>query len=304
MKKIIIIILAIGFSWSLKAQQLNSFSQTIENKYLINPAVVGSDESMPVFLGYKRIWTGIDAAPSTQLMSFHMKISDELGGIGAKIYNYSTGPLSKAGMNVSYAYHLKLNKDTKLAFGLSAALYQVNLNKSKLKVDNANDELIMYGSEKLIVPDANFGMYLYAKDYYFGISSFQLFGRKVNLMNDKMNFNQERHYYVNGGYIYEATSDIKLEPSILMKFIEAGVNNWDFYLKTTYKDMVWFGLGYSSDFKFEANDLILSIGVQQDKIKFGYAFDYTLSEIGNISNGTHEIIFMYMFGDAKPSYKW
>ena len=36
MKKIIIIILAIGFSWSLKAQQLNSFSQTIENKYLIN----------------------------------------------------------------------------------------------------------------------------------------------------------------------------------------------------------------------------------------------------------------------------
>jgi type IX secretion system PorP/SprF family membrane protein len=304
MKKIIIIILAIGFSWSLKAQQLNSFSQTIENKYLINPAVVGSDESMPVFLGYKRIWTGIDAAPSTQLMSFHMKISDELGGIGAKIYNYSTGPLSKAGMNVSYAYHLELNKDMKLAFGLSAALYQVNLNKSELKVDNANDELIMYGSEKLIVPDANFGMYLYAKDYYFGISSFQLFGRKVNLMNDKMNFNQERHYYVNGGYIYEATSDIKLEPSILMKFIEAGVNNWDFYLKTTYKDMVWFGLGYSSDFKFEANDLILSIGVQQDKIKFGYAFDYTLSEIGNISNGTHEIIFMYMFGDAKPSYKW
>ena len=304
MKKIIIIILAIGFSWSLKAQQLNSFSQTIENKYLINPAVVGSDESMPVFLGYKRIWTGIDDAPSTQLMSFHMKISDELGGIGAKIYNYSTGPLSKAGMNVSYAYHLKLNKDTKLAFGLSAALYQVNLNKSKLKVDNANDELIMYGSEKLIVPDANFGMYLYAKDYYFGISSFQLFGRKVNLMNDKMNFNQERHYYVNGGYIYEATSDIKLEPSILMKFIEAGVNNWDFYLKTTYKDMVWFGLGYSSDFKFEANDLILSIGVQQDKIKFGYAFDYTLSEIGNISNGTHEIIFMYMFGDTKTSYKW
>ncbi len=304
MKKIIIIILAITFSWGLKAQQLNSFSQTIENKYLINPAVAGSNETMPVFLGYKRIWTGIDDAPSSQLMSFHMKISDELGGIGAKIYNYSTGPVSKSGMNLSYAYHLKLNDDMKLGIGLSAALYQVNLNKSQLKVDDANDELIMYGSEKLIVPDANFGLYLYAKDYYFGISSFQLFGRKVDLMNDKMNFNQERHYYVNGGYIYEATSDIKIEPSVLMKFIEAGVNNWDFYLKTTYKDMLWFGLGYSSDFKFEANDLILSLGVQQDKIKFGYAFDYTLSEIGNFSNGTHEIILIYMLGNSKTSYKW
>jgi len=304
MKKIIIIILAISFGLSLKAQQLNSFSQTVENKYLINPAVAGSDESMPVFLGYKRVWTGIDDAPSSQLMTFHMKISDQLGGIGAKIYNYSTGPVSKSGMNLSYAYHLELNKDMKLAFGLSAALYQVNLNKSELKVDNPNDDLINYGSEKLIVPDANFGMYLYAENYYFGISSFQLFGRKVDFMNDETNFNQERHYFVNGGYIYEINGDFKIEPSVLIKFIEANVSQWDLYLKTTYKDMVWFGLGYRSDFKFAANDLIISLGVQQDKIKFGYAFDYTLSEIGNFNNGTHEIIFMYMFGDAKTSYKW
>ena len=100
MKKIIILLFVIGFSWGVKAQQLGSFSQTIENKYLINPAVAGSNESMPVFLGYKRMWSGIDDAPSTQLLTFHMKINDELGGIGAKIYNYSTGPVNKAGLNL------------------------------------------------------------------------------------------------------------------------------------------------------------------------------------------------------------
>jgi len=304
MKKIIILLFVIGFSWGLKAQQLGSFSQTVENKYLINPAVAGSDESMPVFLGYKRMWSGIDDAPSTQLLTFHMRISDELGGIGAKIYNYSTGPVNKAGLNLSYAYHLKLNDDMKLSFGLSGALYQVNLNKSDLNVENANDELIMYGSEKLIVPDANFGIYLYAKNYYFGISSFQLFGRKVDFMSDNINFNQERHYFLNGGYIYKINDDFKIEPSVLVKYIEANVGQWDLYFKTTYKNMVWLGVGYRSDFTFASNDALISIGVQQEKVKFGYAFDYTLSEIGNFSNGTHEIIFMYMLGKTNSTYKW
>jgi type IX secretion system PorP/SprF family membrane protein len=284
---------------------MGSFSQTIENKYLINPAVAGSDETMPVFIGYKRMWTGIDEAPSSQLLTFHMKINDKLGGVGGKIYNYSTGPLSKSGINLSYAYHLELNDDMKIGFGLSGALYQVHMRKSELNVENQNDNLMINGSEKLIVPDANFGIYFYGKNYYAGISVMQLFGRKVDTMNDEMNFNQDRHYYFNGGYIFEAGKDFKIEPSLLMKFVETGFAQWDLYVKTTYKDMVWLGAGYRSDFAFDPNDVIISIGVQQDKIKLGYAFDIALSDIGQFSSGTHEIIFMYLFGKKKESaYKW
>lgn len=305
MKKVIIIILVIGLGWTAKAQQMGSFSQTNENKYLINPAVAGSNEAMPVFLGYKRLWTGIDNAPSTQMLTFHMKLSEKLGGVGAKIFNYSTGSISKAGLNLSYAYHLELNDDMKLAFGLTGSLYQVNLNKSELNLENPNDDLILYGSEKLIVPDANFGVYFYAKNYYVGLSSFQLFGRKVDMMNDQLDFNQERHYFLNGGYIFEVGNDFKVEPSVLVKYVESNFGQWDLMAKGTYKDMVWLAAGYRSDFAFDPNDIIISVGVQQDKIKLGYAFDYTLSDIGAFSNGTHEIIFMYMFGKTNESaYKW
>lgn len=305
MKKIILAIIILALGWSANAQQFGSFSQTIENKYLVNPAVVGEDESMPVFLGYKRLWTGIDNAPTSQLLTFHMKLNDELGGVGAKVFNYSTGPISKSGLNLSYAYHLKLNDDMKLSFGLSAALYQVYLNKQDLNVEDQNDNLINYGSEKLIVPDANFGIYFYAKNYYAGISSFQLLGRKVDLMNDEMNFNQNRHYFLNGGYIFEAGSDFKIEPSVLLKYVESNFAQWDLYVKTTYKELVWLALGYRSDFAFAPNDVIISAGVQQGKIKLGYAFDYTLSDIGKYSNGTHEIIFIYFFGNTnKSAYKW
>ena len=100
-------------------------------------------------------------------------------------------------------------------------------------------------------------------------------------------------------------SDFKLEPSVLVKYVESNLGQWDLYLKTTYKDLVWLGAGYRSDFAFAPNDIILSLGIQQDKIKLGYAFDYTLSDIGKVSNGTHEIIFMYLFGKTnKSTYKW
>lgn len=305
MKKIIFIIAILGLAWNANAQQIGTFSQTNENKYLINPAVAGSSDAMPVFIGYKQMWTGIDQAPSSQMMTFHMKLGNDLGGVGAKLFNYSTGPLSKAGINLSYAYHLELNDDMKLSFGLSGALYQVNINRAELLVEDPNDNLIINGSEKLIVPDANFGIYLYSTNYYVGISSMQLFGRKANMMNDELNFNQERHYFLNGGYIFEINEDFKLEPSLLVKVVESGYGQWDLMLKTTYKDLVWLAAGYRSDFAFAPNDVVVSLGVQQDKIKLGYAYDYTLSSIGQFSTGTHEIIFMYMFGQTnKSAYKW
>ena len=305
MKEIVLLISILSLVLSVQAQQMGTFTQTIENKYLINPAVAGSTEDMPVFLGYKQMWTGIDQAPSSQMLTFNMKINDKLGGVGAQLFNYSTGPLSKAGVNLTYAYHLELNDDMNLSFGLTGSLYQVNLNRSELKVDNQNDMLILNGSEKLIVPDANFGVYFYAKNYYVGISSYQLFGRKVDLMNDDLSFNQDRHYFLNAGYILEAHSDFDIETSLLVKYVESGFAQWDVYVKGTYKKMVWLAAGYRSDFDFAPNDVVISLGVQQEKIKLGYAFDYNLTDIAGFSSGTHEIILMYMLGKTKTStYKW
>ncbi len=305
MRKIVLLITILALVFSVNAQQMGTFTQTIENKYLINPAVAGSTDDMPVFLGYKQMWTGIDQAPSSQLLNFNMKFSDKLGGVGGKLFNYSTGHISKSGINLTYAYHLELNDDMKLSFGLSGALYQVNLNRSELKIEDQNDMLILNGSEKLIVPDANFGIYLYAKNYYVGISSYQLFGRKVNLMNDAMNLNQERHYFFTAGYVLEASSDFDVELSMMTKYAETGFAQWDVYVKGTYKKMVWLAAGYRSDFDFDPNDAVISIGIQQDKIKLGYAYDYNLTDIANVSSGTHEIILMYMLGRTKDgAYKW
>ncbi len=307
MKRIIFTIIVFASLLNLQAQQLNNFSQVLENKYVINPAAMGMNDDRPLFLGYKQMWTGIDDAPSFQYLTYQMRLERNLGAIGGKIFNYKTGPISKSGLNLSYAYQFKLNDDLTLSLGLDASMYQFYLNKSSFKnLEHTNDAAIMYSSDKLIVPDANFGAYMFGKNYFVGISSMQLFGRKVKLMNESLFNNQGRHYFFHGGYAFDLNSDFTLEPSALVKFVESGFGQWDINVKATYKKLVWFGLGYRSDFDFAPNDVVVFLGARQERVKIGYAFEYTLSDIGANSQGTHEIFLMYIFGKDYKSrtYRW
>ena len=125
MKKIFFSIAVLIITNSLFAQQLTSVSQYMENKYVFNPAVVGSLSYSPLALTYKRNWTGIDDAPSMQMISSHFLAADNMG-LGGKIFNYSTGKLSKMGIEATYAYHLPIGSNgAKLSLGLSGSVVPI-----------------------------------------------------------------------------------------------------------------------------------------------------------------------------------
>jgi len=302
MKKIIaLIIIGLTISFLTNAQQLNTVSQYSQDLYLINPAYAGVTKYLPITATYKKFWSGLTGSPSLQTLSGHMAFADNMGA-GGKIFNYTAGPVSKTGIEGTYAYSLNLNGNgMKLAFGLSAQLYQYYLNKSALTMENPNDYAVMYGTEKMIVPDFNFGTFFYdsEKHYYAGISIMQLMGRKVSLLNkDYLENNQVRNYYFNGGYIYEINDNLTLEPSLLAKFIEAGLYQVDINVNATIKKLVNFGLSYRTD-----NAVVAMLGVRTNNFTFGYAYDYTLSAIKNYTVGSHEIMFIYKIGKEESSTK-
>ncbi len=155
MRRLIILSALVVLFSSAFAQQETMLSQYMYNQYSINPAVAGTKDYMPVALSYRRLWTGIDDAPTLQMLSGHTAINDEMC-VGAKLYNYSTGPNSKTGLEGSYAYSFKAYGDAKVSIGVSAVLSQYYLDKSKLTFEDAMDPTMNTGSEKLILPDANF----------------------------------------------------------------------------------------------------------------------------------------------------
>lgn len=273
-----------------RAQQIPNFSMYNMNHYLVNPAATGTTDRLPVSLSYRKMWAGFDNSPSVQYLSANMLVAKSMG-VGARLFNFQAGPLRKTGLEGSYSYHLSLGSgDTKLSFGLSLLLYQFFLDKASLVVEDIDDEVFM-GKEQMFVPDAGFGTYLYGNNYYVGISVPQLFQRNIDLKSDIiLQQKQVRHYYLHGGYIFEAGSDFKIEPSVLLKFIEAGIFQADINALVTYKDMINFGVSYRTE-----DAICFQLGYKNPDLFIGYAYDLPLSGMAGNTWGSHEILFTYTF---------
>jgi len=274
----------------LFSQQIPNFSLYNMNHYLVNPAATGLTDQLPVSLSYRKIWAGMTNTPSVQYLSANCKVAPEMG-VGARIFNFQAGPLRKTGLEGTYSYHISLGSgETKLSFGLSLLLYQFNLSKSGMKVEDITDEVFM-GDEQMFVPDAGVGTYLYGTNYYVGLSVPQLFQRNIDLKDDViLQQKQVRHYYLHGGYVFEAGTNFKIEPSALLKFVETGIFQADINALVTYKEMVNFGISYRTE---EA--LSFQVGYKNPDLFIGYAYDLILSGMMSNTWGSHEILFTYAF---------
>jgi type IX secretion system PorP/SprF family membrane protein len=287
----LIIVGLLGFmTLTTRAQQIPNFSLYNMNHYLLNPAASGKTDRLPVSLSYRKMWAGLNSSPSVQYLSGNMLVAKNMG-VGAKLFNFQAGPLRKTGIEGTYSYHLSLGSgDTRLSFGLSLLLYQFYLNKSDLLVEDADDQVFM-GDEMMFVPDASVGTYLYGTNYYVGLAVPQLFQRSIDLKSDAiLQQEQVRHYYLHGGYIFEAGTDFKIEPSVLLKFIESGIFQADINALLTYKDMINFGISYRTE-----DALSFQLGYKNPDLFIGYAYDLPVSDIAGNTWGSHEILFTYTF---------
>lgn len=287
----ILYILTIASITGIYCQQIPSISQYTLNTYLINPAATGTTSRMPVSFTYRKLWAGITNSPSLQFLTVHSKVAENMG-LGAKVYGFQLGPEKKTGFEATYSYHVNINEgESKLAFGLSAQVYQYFLNKSEFNVEESGDEVFL-GKEKMVVPDASFGVYFYNTKYFAGLSVPQLINRNINLKNNSLHLKQVRHYYLNGGYNFELNENFKLEPSLLLKFIEAGLFQADINTTVTFKDMLMFGLSYRT-----SEAVLFRLGYKNDGFTAGYSFDLAVNGLGASTLGSHELMLIYSFNN-------
>lgn len=289
-KQILFIVSLTILSINLFSQQLPVYSQYMLNGFLLNPAMAGNKDYIPVVLTVRQQWVGIDEAPQTYALSAHANpfLSKNMG-IGGYIYNDNFGPVSRTGLMASYSYHLKLDMKNKIAFGLSLSGFQYKLDGSKLTLSEQDDPAITQGTESSFVPDANLGTFIYGEKYWAGVSVAQLFQWKADVGQSINDNKMVRHYFVSAGYKFNLDKSIKnfeVEPSLLFKATEKrSPLQVDLNVKAVYKKNYWLGVSYRS-----MDALIVLLGVKFDKYYFGYAFDYTLSKISDYSKGSHEIM--------------
>jgi type IX secretion system PorP/SprF family membrane protein len=234
-------------------------------------------------------------------------------GLGLYLFNDNNGAFSRTGFSATYGYHLTLNR-SQLSFGLSLAGFQYKIDKSKVRVEDLGDNIILATDNKAYVTDANFGVYYSDRNIYAGFSALNLFESYFRLSNRQgAGFKLERHYILMTGYRYDLIDFLFVEPSFLFRLSESMLSQLDLNLKFYFKEDYWGGISYRTgsgsrvaqeSISGRGSSLIFMGGARVDKVLFGYAFDYTLASISKRTVGSHELMIAVKFGDNARRYRW
>jgi len=302
-------------------QQLPLFSQYLYNKFLINPAVAGSDGYTSVSLTAREQWVGYSGAPRTFSFSWQTRMlkksyilkqtrvkrevyrpkSDGKVGFGGYIFSDKNGLIQRTGFQASYAYHMWLQNSTQLSFGLAFTGYYYKIDEKQINFEDPNEPWLNNNLRRgIFVPDVAFGAYLLNAKYSFGFSADQLSEASAKIGGAAYkNFAMSRQYYLFGSYDFSQGSYTIIQPSFLVKMSEQLKPQADIGATYIYNQGFWAGLAYRT-----SGAIIANIGVKYQNMFFGYAFDFTLQEIQRITYGTHELTVALKFGDNSRKYRW
>ena len=303
--KFSILLSLLFFIAGLKAQQLPVYTQYVFNEYMMNPAVAGTVDHMPIRLTYRDQWTGFtdmtgnNIAPKTFTFSGHTPISDKLA-LGGFVYSDVTGPISQTAAQLSYSWRTCLSKQScfwerKKFISLSYGTRFTQFAYDDTQTINWNEYFGLEADPVLPnVIETDFfishtvSSYFYTEYIYLGFSGQNLFARPLKIKSDPLfdNIVTPEYNFMAGAYLpLSEDKAFGLEPSILTKTTNWSETQIDISARVIYLNNVWAGLSYRTAeqayaflFGFEMGDMFI-----------GYAYDTAVQGISNYTGGTHEI---------------
>jgi type IX secretion system PorP/SprF family membrane protein len=285
--------------FTTQGQQLGRQTQFAINPFLVNPAIAGTENQIPLYLSYRNQWAGFKGAPVTMVASGHMQ-GPSNSGFGAVLRRDDTGgAITRTSIEATGAYHLDLNNYDGISFGLGLSANQFRVDNSKLVVLDESD-LALNGmqAESTTNIDANFGMLVFGEGYYFGFSSPNLLQTKIKVASVNPDDNRNaRHYHVVGSYMYDVTEDFDVQGSGLIRFTNNTPPQVDLNARVGYKKMAW------SSINVRLRDAVsLALGGTYENFVLGYSMDITTNKARVMSPWTHEIIMGYVIPGKRGKY--
>lgn len=298
MKKLIVLCLLTFSGTVLLAQQELMLSQYMFNQMVVNPGYAGSKPYLSADAVYRKQWVDFPGSPTTQAFSIHSPVGLTNMGLGLGVTHDAIGVENNTDITISYSYHLKLNEALKLGLGVRGGLTFYSARNPDLVFWDPNDRVFPQEIQTKTLPSAGTGAFLYHRLWYAGIAVPRLLSTDpdrpltINTSDTKLLPHKVRHYYITGGYVFEINQDVVLKPSTLMKYTWNAPVEVDINLNALLMERLWLGVSYRTGDSF-----IGLIGVNITKqLRLAYAYDFTMTDIKDYSDGTHEITLGYDFG--------
>jgi type IX secretion system PorP/SprF family membrane protein len=287
------------------AQQDGQISQYVFNGLYINPAYAGYKEQTNIHTFYRSQWTGFKGAPNTMSLAGDMVTNNGNVGLGVMLSSDNIGAQSNFSAYVNYAYRIQVGQSefSRLSFGLAAGIVQQGIDGEKLRGNDA-DTYIPVGKPTEAFPDARAGIFYSTPRVFAGLSADNLIASYVQKDNHSNSIplpKINKHFYFTAGALFPVNDAWKFKPTILLKDNKQTFTSLDLNAFALLYETIWIGAFYRTAvplYKKAHLDPALQktngLGVitelfVSDKLRIGYSFDYSLSDIRDYNYGSHEI---------------
>lgn len=288
--KIICVSILLQIPFSIKAQEFIGISQYMYHKQFYNPAAMSSYSDINAVMLYRNQWIGIEGAPTIYALNASVPFEKTALGIGAQ--RSTIGVHETNNFLLSYSFRLQLGYTEYLAFGLSAGFKFHKRNYSSVVANENYDDYFSADVSSKFVPNFQFGMFYFSKNYYIGLSIPSLIFDEIKIENKNIktdySFESKKlRFYLDGGYEYNINELWRLNASSLMKYESNSPLEFDFNIMGTYQNKLGVGVSYRTKNEWMA---LCNVRISKE-LRFGYA--YHITEVVNKILNSHEVILLF-----------
>jgi type IX secretion system PorP/SprF family membrane protein len=300
MKKLIIILFSFIY-FGLSAQQIPYSSPIHEAQVYWNPATTAFGTKMSFDGFFRGQWLGFDGAPITGFASLQYPLLDYNMSAGGLLLFDKTGPISNMGIQLNYAYKLKMGRYSQLSAGLSGSFINFSINTDNELYNDKNDNTLSLANTSKFYPAIGAGIYYISNTreyqgnrFFLGLSYAQAFASDVSLDTISVERNNHMNAII-GTRLY--AYDYFWEPSIMVNYVKPEIVDVIYSLKYEMENAFWTGISYSSvnDFAIQGGLIIDKFGNRYSQLKIGVLANIFLTEsIGDFGPGA-EFIISYQY---------
>ena len=275
------------------------------NPALAGSAVCQSGAAGRLAINYRNQWPNLPGTFRSYCVSWDQHIPAVGGGIGAMVFNdvAGSGLLTSTTASGVYSYLLPLGRGggrVFMRFGLQGSYTFKNLDFSRLKFGDQilptqgfkNPTGEQKPQESISYPNFNAGWIMYNSKFYMGFAAHNINEPNWSFYNNPDEVLPRRYTVHAGGVIKLSKSRYEentFSPNALFMMQRNFTQlNLGFYAN---KGPLVTGLWFRQTFgNFKNSDaIIMLVGFRKDRFKFGYSYDFTVSDGRSAIPASHEV---------------
>jgi type IX secretion system PorP/SprF family membrane protein len=299
------------------------YSQYYSNPMRVNPAFAGRSYGPTFVAQYRNQWPSISANYQTYSLSYDQHLGSGNDAIGIQASRDAAGGFFFTNsITATYSYRLDIKEGYNVKIGLETGILNTALDWDQFVFEDQIDPQFGIAPGGAALPsgelrpdqlsntslDVSAGVLLNAKNYFLGLSAKHLTGNPTTV-TDSESVNSigipTRFGVIAGAELTLIEGNKRKFPTLLQP-TAVFVSQASFWQLNAGAN-VDIGLAYGGlHYRHTATNgdaVIATFGFRKDRYRFGYSFDYTISQLGIQTGGSHEISILMNLDDLydRPS---